>query len=65
MSKRIYVVEAQPDNDTISISIPENVTQDVAGNKNMASEVLQVEHCKDFIIMLTGSSFFVAPSRVS
>ena len=37
MSRYIYVVETQAHNGTIFVSIPENVTQDVAGNKNMAS----------------------------
>ncbi|PSR95878.1 Pre-neck appendage protein [Actinidia chinensis var. chinensis] len=65
VSKRIYVVEAQPDNDTISISIPENVTQDVAGNKNMASEVLQVEHYSAPVISLVLSTFATAAFAVT
>lgn len=59
MTKRIYVIETQAENDTIAISVPENVTQDVAGNKNMASNVLQVKHCKDLILLLVSRSFIV------
>lgn len=59
MSKRIYIIETQAENDTITISVPENVTQDVAGNKNMASNVLQVKHCKDLIFLLVSRLFTV------
>ncbi|GMQ10057.1 hypothetical protein CsSME_00053206 [Camellia sinensis var. sinensis] len=50
VSRSLYVLETQADDHTILISIPENVTQDVSGNKNVASNVLQVRHCKDFIV---------------
>jgi hypothetical protein len=41
-----YIVELQADDDLVFVSIPENVTHDIAGNKNLASNVLQVRHCK-------------------
>lgn len=41
-----YIVELQADDDFVVVSVPENVTRDVAGNKNLASNVLQVRHCK-------------------
>ncbi|THG15234.1 hypothetical protein TEA_013857 [Camellia sinensis var. sinensis] len=44
VSRSLYVLETQADDHTILISIPENVTQDVSGNKNVASNVLQVRH---------------------
>lgn len=40
-------MELQADHDIVSVNVPENVTEDVAGNKNLASNVLQVRHCKD------------------
>ncbi|RDX70074.1 hypothetical protein CR513_50717, partial [Mucuna pruriens] len=43
-----YIVELQADDDTVFVSVPENVTRDVAGNKNLASNFLQVRHCKIF-----------------
>ncbi|CAH2049760.1 unnamed protein product [Thlaspi arvense] len=44
VSRSIYVVQTKAYNYTVSISIPENVTEDVAGNKNMPSNILQVRH---------------------
>lgn len=48
ISRRIYLaeIEAADADGVLSISIPENVTADVAGNKNTASNVLQVTHCE-------------------
>ncbi|XP_048329065.2 uncharacterized protein LOC125422293 isoform X1 [Ziziphus jujuba] len=39
-----YLFEIHATNDIVSINVPENVTGDVAGNKNLASNVLQVRH---------------------
>jgi hypothetical protein len=47
ISRSLYAVELQADHDIVSVNVPENVTEDVAGNKNLASNVLQVRHCKD------------------
>ncbi|GAB4845770.1 hypothetical protein Ancab_039179 [Ancistrocladus abbreviatus] len=46
LSRMAYVIEIQiqANNDTVYISVPENVTTDVAGNKNLASNVLEVRH---------------------
>ncbi|KAK4568694.1 hypothetical protein RGQ29_004196 [Quercus rubra] len=43
-SKRKYavVIRAFHDHDIVSVSVPENVTHDVAGNKNQASKILLV-----------------------
>uniref|UniRef100_A0A7N2MNI8 Uncharacterized protein n=1 Tax=Quercus lobata TaxID=97700 RepID=A0A7N2MNI8_QUELO len=43
-SKRRYavVIRAFHDHDIVSVSVPENVTHDVAGNKNQASKILLV-----------------------
>nr|XP_016495097.1 PREDICTED: uncharacterized protein LOC107814239 [Nicotiana tabacum] len=44
MSRSIYVVNIQAREDFVSVSIPENVTGDVAGNRNLQSNVLQLLH---------------------
>lgn len=44
VSKKLYVVETKPINSIISITIPENITQDIAGNRNTASNTLQIRH---------------------
>lgn len=46
MGRNTYSVEVQAEDEVISISVPENVTADVAGNRNLPSNVLQVWHCK-------------------
>ncbi|KAK2993223.1 hypothetical protein RJ640_005191, partial [Escallonia rubra] len=60
VSKRTYTVEIQADNDFISINIPENITEDVAGNKNLASNILQVRHYAVPVMSLVLSSFATA-----
>lgn len=47
VTRRIYTAHIRADTDVISIYIPENVTSDVSGNGNGASNTLQVRHCKD------------------
>lgn len=50
VSRSIYTVEIQAaDDGVISVNVPENVTGDVAGNKNLASNVLQVRKCEKFL----------------
>ncbi|XP_022737519.1 uncharacterized protein LOC111290468 [Durio zibethinus] len=44
ISRSIYAAEIRADDDVVSVSVPENVTGDVAGNKNLASNVLRVRH---------------------
>lgn len=44
------MVEIQADDDIVSVSVPENVTGDVAGNKNLPSNILRVRHCKAFLL---------------
>ncbi|KAL1222119.1 hypothetical protein V5N11_009353 [Cardamine amara subsp. amara] len=44
LSGSIYIVYVKANTSTIFVKIPENVTQDVAGNKNLASNILQVKH---------------------
>lgn len=46
LSGSIYIVYVKANTSTISVKIPENVTQDVAGNKNLESNILEVTHCK-------------------
>ncbi|XAR72612.1 hypothetical protein NMG60_11019317 [Bertholletia excelsa] len=57
VSRSTYIVKIRAENTTISISIHENVTQDVAGNKNIASNVLQVRHYSVPVISLVLSNF--------
>lgn len=59
MTRRSYTVHIRADTDVISVSIPENVTSDVSGNGNGASNTLQVRHCKDSIFSFITNSFFV------
>ncbi|XP_027368449.1 uncharacterized protein LOC113874415 isoform X2 [Abrus precatorius] len=55
-----YVVELQADDDLVFVSVPENVTRDVAGNKNLASNVLQVRHYSVPLISSVVSAFATA-----
>lgn len=48
LSGSIYIVYVKANTSTISVKVPENVTQDVAGNKNLESNILEVTHCKPF-----------------
>ncbi|CAI0398581.1 unnamed protein product, partial [Linum tenue] len=44
LSRSSYITEVQADGDTVSVSVPGNITSDIAGNKNLPSNVLQVRH---------------------
>ncbi|KAL8159313.1 hypothetical protein V2J09_000850 [Rumex salicifolius] len=44
VSRNYYAASVQATDDTISVTILENVTSDVAGNKNLPSNVLQLKH---------------------
>ncbi|KAF3436998.1 hypothetical protein FNV43_RR19751 [Rhamnella rubrinervis] len=61
INRSTYTLEIQATSDTVSINVPENVTSDVAGNKNLASNVLQVRH---YLIPMISSviSVFVTAS---
>ncbi|XP_030493743.2 uncharacterized protein LOC115709712 isoform X1 [Cannabis sativa] len=39
-----YIIDIRPSADVVSVNVPENVTKDVAGNKNLGSNVLEVKH---------------------
>ncbi|XP_054821268.1 uncharacterized protein LOC129320105 [Prosopis cineraria] len=60
ISRSIYIIELQADDSVVSINVPENVTHDIAGNKNLASNVLQVRHCKIPLISKVISAFATA-----
>ena len=47
VKNHIYTVVIKAEQDIVSVSVPENVTGDAAGNKNEPSNVLQVMHRKD------------------
>uniref|UniRef100_A0A5B7CA54 Bacterial Ig-like domain-containing protein n=1 Tax=Davidia involucrata TaxID=16924 RepID=A0A5B7CA54_DAVIN len=60
VSRSIYAVEIQADDHIISVSVPENITGDVAGNNNMASNILQVRHYSVPVMSLVLSTFATA-----
>ncbi|XP_038709363.1 uncharacterized protein LOC120004167 isoform X2 [Tripterygium wilfordii] len=66
ISRSTYIVEIEHVDDLVSVKVPENVAADVAGNKNLASNVLQVRHYSVPIISSIISTFatvsFVATS---
>lgn len=49
MSSYSVDIHIQEDGGIVLINVPENITKDVAGNGNLASNILQVKHCKDLI----------------
>ncbi|GMI99451.1 hypothetical protein like AT3G48200 [Hibiscus trionum] len=60
ISRSIYAAEIHADDDVVSVSIPENVTGDVAGNENLASNVLRVRHYTIPVISSVISIFVTA-----
>ncbi|WCJ36094.1 hypothetical protein M5689_017313 [Euphorbia peplus] len=64
-----YVAQIHADGDFVSINVPQNVTGDVAGNKNLASNVLLVRHyCVPRVSSLISgfaTAIFVATSLAS
>ncbi|KAK0586077.1 hypothetical protein LWI29_000579 [Acer saccharum] len=60
ISRSIYITEIKADNDIVSVNVPENVTGDVAGNKNLPSNVLQVRHYSVPVISCVISAFVTA-----
>lgn len=44
ISRSIYSLEVHADDSSVSIVVPENITADVAGNKNLESNQLQLRH---------------------
>lgn len=60
MGRNTYSVEVQAEDEVISISVPENVTADVAGNRNLPSNVLQVWHYSIPTISTVISIFTIA-----
>ncbi|THU55782.1 hypothetical protein C4D60_Mb11t10200 [Musa balbisiana] len=42
--KSTYIIEIHGNGSVISVEVPENKTTDIAGNKNLASNLLQVNH---------------------
>ncbi|MFS7971751.1 putative bacterial Ig-like domain 12 [Helianthus anomalus] len=44
ISKSVYKVDIKPTEEWVIVQVPENVTTDVAGNKNLASNILRFFH---------------------
>ncbi|PIA61846.1 hypothetical protein AQUCO_00200088v1 [Aquilegia coerulea] len=65
ISWTVYVVNIRADDSIISINVPENITSDVAGNKNLASNILQVRHYTVPIISFVLSTFATAAFTVT
>ncbi|PIN20252.1 hypothetical protein CDL12_07057 [Handroanthus impetiginosus] len=65
MSRRSYTVHIRAETNVISVNIPENVTTDVAGNGNKASNTLQVKHYSVPLESLVLSSFATAAFAVT
>jgi hypothetical protein len=51
ISRSKYIAEVKADDDVVSVSVPQNVTGDVAGNKNLGSNILQVRRRKILIFL--------------
>lgn len=57
VSETTYALEVYIfDNSLMRIAVPENKTMDIAGNLNLASPILKVQHCKFHCCRLTISS---------
>ncbi|KAL7098476.1 hypothetical protein ACP275_09G019800 [Erythranthe tilingii] len=65
ISRSSYNVYIHADNDAISISIPENITTDISGNRNKASNTLQVRHYSVPVESMVLSSFATAVFTVT
>ncbi|KAK6123517.1 hypothetical protein DH2020_042738 [Rehmannia glutinosa] len=64
-SRSSYTVRIQAETDAISVSIPENITTDVSGNPNRASNTLQVRHYSVPVESFVLSSFATAAFAVT
>eukprot|EP01018_Ginkgo_biloba_P009481 Gb_04485 [translate_table: standard] len=65
VTRSAYIMELTADNDIISIEVPENRTADIAGNLNMASNLLQVRHYTVPAISVSLYSFTTAALLVT
>lgn len=60
LSWSMYALDVETDDGSMSITIPENVTNDVSGNGNLASNTLQVWHYTVPSLSMSLSSFTTA-----
>ncbi|KAJ6411788.1 hypothetical protein OIU84_008379 [Salix udensis] len=69
ISRSKYIAEIKADDDVLTVSIPQDVTGDVAGNKNLASNILQVRHYSvptiSSVISAFATACFLATSLVA
>ncbi|CAN6446259.1 unnamed protein product [Victoria cruziana] len=65
ISWSLYSIDVRADNSIVSIEIPANITGDVAGNKNLASNILKVMHYSVPIISVVISTFTTAAFAVT
>uniref|UniRef100_A0A7N0SVN3 Bacterial Ig-like domain-containing protein n=1 Tax=Kalanchoe fedtschenkoi TaxID=63787 RepID=A0A7N0SVN3_KALFE len=60
-----YSAEIRAEHDIVSVSIPENVTGDVAGNRNVPSNILQIRHYSMPLISTVVTIFVTAASLMT
>ncbi|CAI9757436.1 unnamed protein product [Fraxinus pennsylvanica] len=65
MSRTLYAVHIRPVNKVVSVSVPENITADVCGNRNKASNSLQVKHYSVPVVSSILSSIATAAFAVT
>ncbi|KAJ6688194.1 TRANSMEMBRANE PROTEIN [Salix koriyanagi] len=69
ISRSKYIAEIKADDDVLTVSIPQDVAGDVAGNKNLASNILQVRHYSvptiSSVISAFSTACFLATSLVA
>lgn len=69
LSRNLYIAIIQAYEGILTVSVPENVTADVAGNPNLASNVLQVRHYSlpmiSTVLILFVTALFVATCLVA
>ncbi|KAF8399728.1 hypothetical protein HHK36_015599 [Tetracentron sinense] len=60
ISRSIYTVDILANSNLVSVNVPENITGDVAGNTNLASNILQVRHYSVPMVSSVLSTFATA-----
>ncbi|URE16713.1 transposon protein [Musa troglodytarum] len=65
----IYIIEINGNDSLISVEVPENMTVDIAGNKNLQSNILQLKHYTtptiSSLVSLVATTAFAMTSMVA
>ncbi|KAJ4808042.1 Glutathione transport system permease protein gsiD [Rhynchospora pubera] len=68
-SRSIYAIQVKPFDKLVTVEVSENATQDIAGNKNLASNLLEVRHYSipviSTVISLATTILFLATAAIS